>query len=396
MDLQIYAITNPAESIVQPQALAVHAPVRYLELARNRGRAGILREHRYWLKNSPSRYISALRYTIRDRDFDSGYKADSRFACFMQAVYLAWLLQDQAVHTGRRTGHLHAHFAHDPAFIALLVHMLTGISYSFTAHARDLYQLSIPELIQRAEHASAVITCCSANVHYLDQVLPGAARAKVRLIRHGIDLQGFHGPSTSTETQTPLILSIGRLVEKKGFLDLLQACQLLQQAKVKFRCEIYGEGPLHPDLDAFIQQHGLAGQVTLAGVRTQGELVPIYQQASIFALTPSITEDGDRDGIPNVLVEAMACGLPVVSTAVGGIPELVRHQKNGLLFMPHDASSVAVGLADLLNDAGKRKYLGAEARRSVAEDYDIRTAAHQLATLFENRLQTATTGNGSR
>jgi hypothetical protein len=121
----------------------------------------------------------------------------------------------------------------------------------------------------------------------------------------------------------PLILSVGRLVEKKGFPDLIAACARLKQAGRQFRCAIYGEGPLHGQLSALIERLDLADCVTLAGERGQAELIPIFQRADIFALAPFVTDGGDRDGIPNVLVEAMACGLPVVGAASGEIPRVL-------------------------------------------------------------------------
>ena len=182
---------------------------------------------------------------------------------------------------------------------------------------------------------------------------------------------------------TPLILSVGRLVEKKGFPDLLAACARLKQAGQQFRCTIYGEGPLHGPLSALIERLALADCVTLAGERGQAELIPIFQRADIFALAPFVTEDGDRDGIPNVLVEAMACGLPVVSTAVAGIPELVRHGENGLMVAPRDVHALADALATLLGDRSRREQMGANARATVVAHFDLRAAARQIATLFE-------------
>ena len=182
---------------------------------------------------------------------------------------------------------------------------------------------------------------------------------------------------------TPLILSVGRLVEKKGFPDLLHACARLKQAGYRFRCAIYGEGPLHDELAALIERLGLSGEVALAGACSQRELIPIFQHADVFVLAPFVTADGDRDGIPNVLVEAMACGLPVVSTSVAGIPELVKPDQNGLLVAPHDADALFAALAALLADPDRRKQLGEAARRTVVEHFDLRAAARELAVLFE-------------
>lgn len=398
LPIHIFAITNPREPIIQPQVAAIRAALDYLELATQRHPFAILAEQLRAACAAPRRYFAALRYVVRRRDLGADYSAGSRYTCFIQAVYVARLI-DRARRSGQPISHLHAHFAHDPTLIALLAHMLTGISYSFTAHARDLYQLPTAALNDRIAAASAVVTCCGTNIDYLTELAPDGMRSKLRLIHHGVDLSGFQ-PAAQTADQhspqaelgelgadaaddAPLILSIGRLVEKKGFPDLVYACAELAKAGYRFRCVIYGDGPLHDALAAQIAQLGLADRVTLAGACSQPELLPAFQSADIFALAPFVTDDGDRDGIPNVLVEAMACALPVVTTEVAGIPELVQHDHNGLLAAPRDPVGLAAALAALLDDPARRVRLGATARRTVVERFDLRMAAQQLLELFE-------------
>jgi len=397
VSLQIFAITNPREPVAQAQVAEVRAPVQYLEDVTRRSRAAILREHLRTALESPRRYAAALRYVLRNKVIDTGYTASSRLECFHQAVYLARQLR----RPDNMIEHLHAHFAHDPALIALLAHMLTGISFSFTAHARDLFQIPRQSLVERIAAASAVLTCCGANLAYFDEVAPPELRAKVRLIHHGVNLEGFQPRSQKYEddagsrlgqrvpilgSEPPLILSVGRLVAKKGFPDLLRACALLKQSGRRFRCAIYGDGPLRAELAALIDELGLASDVALPGECSQRELIPIFQQADIFALTPFVTEDGDRDGIPNVLVEAMACGLAPVSTAVSGIPELIRHEQYGLLAQPRDIAGLADHLGRLLDDAQQRKQFGKAARQTVVEHFDLHAAARQIAELFEQAI----------
>ena len=321
---------------------------------------------------------------------------------------LAALLRREA-RAGRPIAHLHAHFAHDPALIALLAQTLTGISFSFTAHARDLVQIPPRALVERIERATTMLTCSGTNIEYVDEVVPAPLRAKVRLIHHGVNLDGFQPlaqrqgdkgagrqgddqapvslspdlPVSLEDQEVPLILSVGRLVEKKGFPDLIDACARLRASGRRLRLAIYGEGPLERDLAEQIGRLGLGDSVTLAGACSQQELIPVLQRADLFALASFVTDDGDRDGIPNVLVEAMACGLPVVSTAVAGIPELVRHDANGLLVPPRDVAALAGALEALLGDAARRRRMGAEARRTVVAQFDLRAAARQIAGLFE-------------
>jgi glycosyltransferase involved in cell wall biosynthesis len=162
----------------------------------------------------------------------------------------------------------------------------------------------------------------------------------------------------------------------------LQALLLVKQQGVQFECAIYGEGPLAPQLQRWIEEHGMTGEVTLKGARAQQELISVYSGAAVFILTPVQTEDGDRDGIPNVLVEAMAVGVPVITTAVSGIPELVDHNQNGLLYQPHDVDGISSGIIELLRSTEKRKQFGITASKKVMEQFDITQAARRLRTLF--------------
>jgi glycosyltransferase involved in cell wall biosynthesis len=396
LNIHLFAITNPHEPIVQEYVSQVRAPVEYLEDAAKRERSAVLAEHAWAEQQAPERYAATRKYVEQNADLDDGYTSASRFECFDYAVHVAGLLERER-HAGRTIDHLHAHFAHDPTLIALLVHMLTGVSFSFTAHARDLVQIPPRALIGRIALATFVLTCSGTNMDYVNDVVPESLRAKVRLIHHGVNLDGFQ-PITqnqelsatnepdASDSASPLILSVGRLVEKKGFPDLIAACARLRQAGQRFCCAIYGEGPLHGQLSALIERLELSDYVTLAGERGQAELIPIFQRADIFALAPFVTEDGDRDGIPNVLVEAMACGLPVATTTVAGIPELVRHGENGLMVAPRDVDALADALATLLGDQPRRERMGANARATVVAHFDLRAAARQIAMLFEQAV----------
>jgi len=197
------------------------------------------------------------------------------------------------------------------------------------------------------------------------------------------DFQSVPNPGASAVPKYPLILSVGRLVEKKGFQDLLKALLIVKRRGERFRCTIYGDGPLCQQLERWIAEHDMAGEVTLSGDQTQQELISVYQNATLFILTPFQTDDGDRDGIPNVLVEAMAVGLPVITTAISGIPELVENNLNGLLYQPHDVEGIASGIIELLHNAEKRRQLGSAASKKVTEHFDINQAANRLKALFD-------------
>lgn len=383
--IQIFALTDPHEKIVQRQVNQIQARVRYLDAAVQPRRVkDILAEHTEVARRHFMGYIHSLFYIASNRRIDQGYSASSRWKCFFQAIHLIYQLILIEQRTGKRINHLHAHFAHDPTLVAYVVHCITGIPFSFTAHARDLYQVSEKVLRDRIHRARAVITCCRANLEYLNRMIP-SQQSKFSLVYHGVNLKEFQpvaDPGKGCSLESPLILSVGRLVEKKGFQDLLQALLLVKMKGERFRCEIYGDGPLCQELQEWINEHGMAGEVTLNGDRTQQELISIYRNATLFILTPFQTENGDRDGIPNVLLEAMAVGLPVIATAVTGIPELVDHNQDGLLYQPHDVEGISSGIVELLHNTEKRRQLGQAAARKVTEQFDVTQAAQSLKTLF--------------
>ena len=385
VSIQIFALTDPREKVVQMQVDQVQAPVHYLdEDIQSRSLRNMLQENAQiaWLYLKG--YLRSLVYIAANRGIDKGYTADSRWKCFLQAVHLIYLIILNERRTGKKIDYLHAHFAHDPALIAYLVNCMTGIPYSFTAHARDLYQVPEKVLTDRIHQARAVITCCRSNLEYLNQIAP-AQKSKFSLVYHGVNLKDFQpvsNPSASLVPKVPVILSVGRLVEKKGFKDLLRALLIVKGRGVQFQCAIYGDGPLGQQLKEWIDEHDMAGEIILHGDRTQHELVAAYHSATLFILTPVQTEDGDRDGIPNVLVEAMAVGLPVITTAVAGIPELVDNNQNGLLYQPHDVEGISSGIIELLGNVEKRRQFGRAASKKVREQFDIVQAAQQLKTLF--------------
>ncbi|HEY6193662.1 MAG TPA: glycosyltransferase [Candidatus Eisenbacteria bacterium] len=380
--IRIFAITDPHEPVKQSGLSEISAPVRYLDAQGRRGWAASSIHARVALA-SPRRYVKTLLRALGSRQADTGYRVASRYRCFHYAVVLADILAREGRTNGSRIGRLHAHFAHDPTLVAQWTHLLTGIPFSFTGHARDLYQIPQAELRARAEHATSVVTCCSANVDFLRTVLPDRLRGKIALVHHGVDL-GEIAPRDvgGGGTAPPLILSVGRLVEKKGFADFLLAVYEVRQSGRRFRCRIYGEGPERARLEKMIEVLRLEGHVTLTGARPRREILAAYREADLFALAPCVLEDGDRDGIPNVIIEAMASGLPVVTTAAGGIPELVTPGVTGLIVEPHDIAGIAANIGRLLDDAALRARLGSAGRAAVEERFDERRTAEEMAVLL--------------
>jgi glycosyltransferase involved in cell wall biosynthesis len=384
VELTVVSLTRSRELTRQLHAAAVRATVRYLDESRPHEPLARVADHVKVAVPAPRRYVSALLLALRRPDLADGYATCSTMRCFAHAIRVAAQLRrtGQIRRAGDGAGHLHAHFAHDPALVGLLVHRLTGVRFTFTAHARDLYQVPVPSLLPRIAAASAVITCCQANAEYLTSVLPAGLRDRVHVIPHGLPLDRFRAVPAGDHGRPIRIVSVGRLVEKKGFPDLLKACAVVRAAGHDFTCDIYGSGPLADHLERLRDRLGLAGVVVFRGERDQEGIAEAFTSADVFALTPCVADDGDRDGIPNVMVEAMACGLPVVTTAAGGVLDLVRDGETGLVARPHDVAAIARNLATLLTDQRLRRQLGAAGRTAVEEGFDIEVSARRLAALY--------------
>jgi len=205
----------------------------------------------------------------------------------------------------------------------------------------------------------------------------GDEPSDIRRLYNGIDLTRFR-PDPSVAREKNLILAVGRLVEKKGFDDLIQACAILADRGLDFCCEIIGKGPLKQALSDQIAELGVGEFVKLVGARPQDQVLQAYKRATVFALPCIVGSDGNRDGLPTVLLEAMATGLPPVSTDLTGIPEIIDHNVNGLVVPPSDVAALVNGLARLLYNPALRKRLGTAARQKVEHEFDVRQNVAQL------------------
>ena len=343
------------------------------------------------IRRRPRAYLRALLYTIFGLSLQASLSAGIRFKKsfikeFLQAGSIA-----AAILEAGTVGHLHGHFCHGATTVTMLVSHMTGIPFSFTAHAKDIYlpELNPNGLLQtKLAAAEFVATCTDANRQHLEQLYPGGA--PIHTIYHGLDTTKFvpvdRTPAVNAEA-VPVILSVGRFVAKKGFPYLIEACHILKERGHQFRCHLVGQPDEQSALvQQLIEQWGLAGQITMQGGVTQEALRQIYHDATIFALPCFVVDNGDRDGIPNVLAEAMATALPVVSTNISGIPEIVQHEVNGLLVAQKDAVALADALERLLVDPSLRQRLGVAARATIIDLFDSWQTTVALRKLFHRQL----------
>jgi glycosyltransferase involved in cell wall biosynthesis len=301
---------------------------------------------------------------------------------FLLAVALADRLLDAP-----DVRHLHAHFAHGATTVTWFAAVIAGLPFSFTGHAKDIYseQLNPRGLLRRKLLAARfAVTCTEANRRHLERIAPEAV---VHRLYHGLNADFtrlVNGAAPAAEANGELrLLGVGRLVPKKGFDVLVDACALLERRSVPFSARIVGEDGEHGDeLRRRVAGLGLERRIRLVGPTGQAGLLDEYRRATAVCLPCRILDNGDRDGIPNVLVEAMACGVPVVTTPVSGIPELVHDGENGLLVPPDDPAALAEAILRVHRDAGLRRRLADASRATVRDRFDGDRLAGRLASLF--------------
>jgi glycosyltransferase involved in cell wall biosynthesis len=295
---------------------------------------------------------------------------------FPKAVYYARIMDR------REIDHIHVHFAWVQQIMAVVASNLIGVSNSVTLHAFDLFTQP-PAIVRRQlEAATRLITISDFHREYIASLCPDIARDDVALVHLSLDMDQFHSGDGRGEKEICQMLAVGRLVAKKGYEYLIEACALLFQRGLRFHCSIVGEGPRAESLESLVVEHGLESKVTFTGALAAADVRDLYQQSDIFALPCVVVGSGDRDGMPTVLIEAMASGVPVVSTPVTGIPELVTDGENGFLVPERDISALADALQTLIEDRELRLSMGLKARERVGKDFDSRVTAPKLANLF--------------
>lgn len=277
--------------------------------------------------------------------------------------------------------HMHAHFGTIATVVARLASKITGISYSFTAHAKDIFHEVVVEEVLRKKLADAagVITVSQFNVNFLKDKYTDAAD-RVRLIYNGLDLNEFQFEQSGDKP--PLILAVGRLVEKKGFKYLLEACSILRSRGVLFRCEVVGGGVLEAELQDQLRKLDLGDCVELCGPMSQSDVISKIRQACVLAAPCVHAEDNDRDGLPTILLEAMALGTPCISTPVTGIPEVLKHDETGLMVAERDKVELADACERLLADQHLRATLVLNGRRLIEENFDIDKNTAKIRAFF--------------
>lgn len=305
---------------------------------------------------------------------------------FLQAAMIAERIQHDP-----EIRHIHAHFAHGATTIAWMAGMMTGLPFSFTGHAKDIYLQSLNPgglLKRKMDEACFVITCTEANRKHLESL----SKTPIHCLYHGLaedfsDLLRGRDEHRKVRNGHLKALAVGRLIEKKGFDTFVEACAILDKRSVNFEAVIVGEsGDSEARINQLIRSNKLGNKITLAGAMPQNRLFSEYERADVFCLPCRVLQNGDRDGIPNVMVEAMSCGVPIVTTNISGIPEVIRNGENGLLVAPDNPTALADSLQRISIDKALSERLSRAARLTVEEKFDGNASAKKLADLFRESL----------
>lgn len=377
--IRIFSYRRPKGPAMHRVFSEIHSPVTYIPEPPWQRPIGLASASAEGILHNPGHYGRTLAYvvaqTLRNRSLHTWLR-------FFQATIVA--------HHARRAGvaHLHAHFADGTTRIAMLASSLTGMRYSFTTHARDVFRSGVNRelLRQKITRAAFVIGVCEYNKRFLDEQVRHNVNGRVRVVYNGVDLKRFH-PDAAVDREPDLVLAVGRLVPKKGFGDLIAACRLLADSGRLVRCRIVGDGPLRSELERAAT--GL--NIEFTGPLSQEDLTAEYRRASVVVLPAAVPADGNSDALPTVLLEAQASGCPVVSTRVAGIPEIVDHEQNGLLVDPGDIEGLASAIDRLVSNKQVRTRLGENARRKAEERFDVAKNAAALYREFASaaRVDTA-------
>lgn len=392
LDIKIYSLFKPHPQRQANGSITSDIPITYV--LPQLSIVNLLTEHLKLLSLSPMRYLSTLSYALISRENPALFiKTLYRFFCskkmtkterqdilfhFFLAVPLASRMRKDSVTL------INSHFADAAASFALLCAKLLNLPYGITAHAYDIFTPQY-NLYDKFFNAEYILTCTQFNKSFFLNRFPEFNPDKFLVFYHGINTEKFKpNPQSENKENSFNILSIGRLVNKKGFSILMGACHYLHNQEIPFKCRIIGDGPLLQPLTDLVKNLKLESKVELTGAVPHEQIKKYYEQAHIFVLPCIVDQDGNRDGIPNVLAEAMSMQIPVISTPISGIPELVIDNRTGLLAESENIHDLADKILSLYKDKKRRQNLGLLGREYVIRHFNSEKCLDQLADFYNN------------
>ena len=377
LTVRILSMRKPREDFTHESVKRIKAGVDYLPETMAGNIRVLLASNLACLAARPGRYLLTLAAMLVQL---ARTRKAATVKHLLQAGYLA-----ARVLPGSGVAHLHAHFAHSPTSVAQFTSRLTGLPFSFTAHAKDIYTQKPARLAAKIARASFVATCTGYNKVYLDRLNP--TNTPIHHIYHGIDVELFEpGPLRLNVVPPFEILTVARLTPKKGLPTVFRALARLAGRGVGFRHTLIGEGVERDRLEHLVRELGIVDRVVWLGSRPHEVVLEHLRGADLFLLGCEVSSSGDRDGIPNVLVEAMAMGVPVATTGVSAIPELIESGKHGLLSEPGDHEGLADSAWRLLTQPDLRARVIPAAMKRVRQGFDNRKLVSGLAQVFRDHL----------
>lgn len=368
VEVHIASLKKPTDGRFQESLSRVRAEVDYIPEWWMESITKTIRAHWSEVSARPAGYFRAIAAALRHR---GASLTDLRQA----ALVLRWARK-------RRLGHVHVHFGTNEASVAYLAHLMGGLSYSLTLHAFDIFRDNVDRvLLARKINASRfTVTVSEYNRAFMVRELPGVRAEKILVNYNGIDLESF---SPTGAARTPLtIATVGRLIEKKGFIHLVRAVGALRDGGLPVRCTIVGDGPQEELLKSEIKRLKLRDSVTLAGALSQDQVRDLLSRSACFALPCVQAADGNVDALPTVLLEAMGCGCPCVSTQLSGVPEILEDGRSGLLAPAGDEGALAKALRRVLESTELARGLADEGRRRAEALFDVRRNVARMRGWF--------------
>ncbi len=375
--VQTLSTRHPADSVISAEAIPFVEQTEYLE---DRGVAAKLFDVVFVLATKPSVFLRTFVTLVRDSISCATSRPIDRVKLYWHFVQGCTV--SRRLHAAESV-HLHAHFAHVPTSIAMYGSMLAQVSFSFTAHANDLFERGVA-LREKVRRASFVACISDYNRRLLVDM--GCDGTKLHIVRCGVDSRAYPMREAKVMSNPPSISLVARLVEKKGVDVLVRALELLRDRGVAFHATIVGEGPLEDAIRRRIRVASIEGSVHMMGAQPQELVREIFLNTDVFVLPCVEAKSGDMDGIPVVLIEALALGVPVVSTTVSGIPELVESGVSGDLVSSGDPEALADALDGLLADPARAERYSSAGRAIVENEFELANNVDRLVRLIERAV----------
>ena len=367
---RIYPLLATRQKVVHPEVQTIADRIRHTPFLS----IPILAANWRFLRRRPRAYLAVLVEVLRGTWGSANFFIGA-IGIFPKAVRIAYEVDGEGI------DHVHAHFANHPTVAALIVHRLTGVPFSFTAHGHDIH-VERRMLREKIDAAAFAVMISDYNKRLVLEACPGVDPRKLPVLHCGADTEWFTPRERQQEGHQVSIVCVGSFIEVKGHRYLIEACRLLKERGVAFRCHLIGDGPGRGEILEQKARAGLEDEIVLHGPLPRPAVARVMAESDVVVQPSVPTRRGSREGIPVSLMEGMACGLPAIGSRISGIPELIDDGVNGFLIPPRDATALATSLERLARDPELRRRMGCAARRKVLEEFDLARNAARLAAMM--------------